>query len=123
VTHRAAPDYEPLPIDRDAAEAIAEIMQALSAPSRVRILGRLAAGPCSVGDLTDEVEMEQSAVSHQLRLLRHLGLVTRDRKGRQAIYALHDPHVAVLLAEAIYHVEHVRLGLRDVPRAAEAPAP
>jgi len=55
--------------------------------------------------------MEQSAVSHQLRLLRHLGLVTSERQGRSIVYALHDAHVGVLLEEAIYHVEHVRLGL------------
>ncbi len=54
--------------------------------------------------------MEQSAVSHQLRMLRHLGLVVGDRQGQKIVYALHDPHVGVLLEEAIYHVEHVRLG-------------
>lgn len=86
-------------------------MQALATPSRVRILGRLRESPCSVGELAAAVEMEQSAVSHQLRLLRHLGLVIGERRGRQIVYALHDSHVGVLLAEAIYHVEHVRLGL------------
>lgn len=54
--------------------------------------------------------MEASAVSHQLRLLRHLGLVVGRREGRRAHYALHDVHVAVLLDEAIGHVEHLRLG-------------
>lgn len=84
-------------------------MQALSASSRVRILGRLREGPCFVGELAEAVEMEPSAVSHQLRLLRHLGLVIAERRGRQIVYALHDSHVGVLLNEAIYHVEHVRL--------------
>ena len=55
--------------------------------------------------------MEQSAVSHQLRVLRHLGLVVGERSGRHTIYALHDDHVGVLLEEAVYHIEHVRLGL------------
>jgi DNA-binding transcriptional ArsR family regulator len=86
-------------------------MQALSTPSRVRILGRLCESPCSVGELADAVAMERSAVSHQLRLLRHLDLVTSERRGRSIVYALHDPHVGVLLAEAVYHVQHVRLGL------------
>jgi ArsR family transcriptional regulator, nickel/cobalt-responsive transcriptional repressor len=58
--------------------------------------------------------MAASAVSHQLRLLRHLGLVVGERSGRQIIYAFHDTHVAVLLEEAVYHVEHVRLGAVDV---------
>ena len=65
-------------------------MQALAAPSRVRILSRLAAGPCSVGALARDVAMEQSAVSQQLRVLRHLGLVVGERDGRQIIYALYD---------------------------------
>jgi DNA-binding transcriptional ArsR family regulator len=97
-------------LDSETVRQIAETMQALATPSRLRILGRLKESACSVGELALAVEMEQSAVSHQLRLLRHLGLVVGERRGRQVIYALHDPHVAVLLEEAVYHVEHVRLG-------------
>ena len=85
-------------------------MQALATPSRLLILDRLRRGPCSVGELTLSVAMEQSAVSHQLRLLRHLGLVVGERQGRRVIYALHDNHVGELLEEAIGHAEHVRLG-------------
>jgi len=91
-------------------------MQALSAPARVRILARLRESPCSVNELADAVELEQSGVSHHLRLLRHLGLVVREREGRKSIYALHDEHVGVLLAEAVYHVEHLRLGYAARPR-------
>lgn len=57
--------------------------------------------------------MKQSAVSHQLRLLRHLGLVDSERHGRCITYALYDNHVAELLDQAIYHAENLRLGLRD----------
>jgi ArsR family transcriptional regulator, nickel/cobalt-responsive transcriptional repressor len=88
-------------------------MQALAAASRVRILGRLRESSCSVGELAAAVCMEQSAVSHQLRLLRHLGLVVGERRGRQTVYALHDSHVADLLDQAVFHVEHVRLGYRE----------
>jgi DNA-binding transcriptional ArsR family regulator len=76
----------------------------------VRILGRLRDGSCSVNELALAVAMEPSAVSHQLRLLRHLGLVLGERRGRQVVYALHDSHVADLLDQAVFHVEHVRLG-------------
>src|SRR6266536_4153758 len=62
-------------IDGDLAEEVAETMQALATPSRVRILARLRQSPCSVTDLADGVQLEPSAVSHQLRVLRHLGLV------------------------------------------------
>jgi DNA-binding transcriptional ArsR family regulator len=98
-------------LDGETARVVAETMQALSTPSRVRILSRLGAGACSVGELAREVEMEQSAVSQQLRVLRHLGLVVGERQGKSIVYALHDDHVGVLLAEAVAHAEHVRLGL------------
>ena len=97
-------------IDPKTARQVADTMQALAAPSRVRILARLRESPCSVNELAAAVGMEQSAISHHLRLLRHLGLVVGERDGRRTIYELHDEHVGVLLAEAVYHVEHVRLG-------------
>lgn len=102
-------------IDAELARGVAETMQVLATPSRVQILGRLRAGPCSVGELAEELSMEQSAVSHQLAMLRHLGLVVGRRHGRQRIYALHDTHLATLLEQAVFHVEHVRLGRVDPP--------
>lgn len=93
-------------------------MQALATPSRLRILGRLQIGACAVSELATAVGMEPSAVSHQLRLLRHLGLVSGRREGRNVIYDLHDDHVGQLLQEAIAHVEHLHLGRRGTPAAA-----
>ncbi|MFB7222523.1 ArsR/SmtB family transcription factor [Streptomyces sp. NPDC056227] len=95
---------------------VAATLQALATPSRLRILVQLQEGPCAATELADAVGMEQSACSHQLRLLRNLGLVTGERQGRSVIYALYDNHVAELLEQALYHVEHLRLGLRDTPR-------
>ncbi|MEV6793357.1 metalloregulator ArsR/SmtB family transcription factor [Streptomyces sp. NPDC051320] len=92
---------------------VAATLQALATPSRLRILARLQEGPCAVGDLAEAVDMEPSACSHQLRLLRNLGLVTGERRGRSIVYALYDHHVAELLDQALYHVEHLRLGLTD----------
>jgi len=97
-------------LDRETAGQVAETMQALATTSRVRILGRLRESPCSVGELAAAIGMEQSAVSHQLRLLRHLGLVVGERRGRHVLYGLHDSHVADLLDQAVFHIEHVRLG-------------
>ncbi|MGI8714436.1 MAG: ArsR/SmtB family transcription factor [Solirubrobacteraceae bacterium] len=104
------------------ARSVAETMQALATPSRVRILSRLGAGTCSVGELARDVAMEQSAVSQQLRVLRHLGLVVGERDGRHVIYALHDDHVRALLAEAVSHTEHLRLGLAARPAQAAVSA-
>ena len=101
----------PEQLDAEFAGVVAETMQALAAPSRVRILGRLHAGPCSVNELAESVGMAPSAVSHQLRLLRHLGLVVGQRDGRRIVYDLYDDHVGELLEQAISHVEHLRAGL------------
>src|SRR6266571_8151313 len=110
-------------IDGDLAEEVAETMQALATPSRVRILVRLRQSPCSVTDLADGVQLEPSAVSHQLRVLRHLGLVNGRRDGNRVIYSLHDDHVGDLVAEAIYHVEHIHLAAQEarVARPKQAP--
>src|SRR5919202_6455027 len=100
--HRSADE-----LDAAFAGVVAETMQALATPSRVRILGRLSSGPCSVNELAGAVGMEPSAVSHQLRLLRHLGLVVGRRQGRHVVYDLYDDHVGELLEQAISHVEHL----------------
>src|SRR5215211_5365309 len=97
-------------IDAATAAQVAQAMQALATPSRIRILARLRDGACAVNELAQAVDMESSAVSHQLRLLRHLGLVVGERRGRRVVYALHDSHVADLLDQAVFHVDHVRLG-------------
>lgn len=96
-------------VDTDLSARLAQIMQALSTPSRLRILGRLYEGPCSVTELSQAVGMEGSAVSHQLRVLRLIGLVASERQGREVHYSLHDDHVGALLEEAMSHVEHLRL--------------
>jgi len=100
-------------LDPSSAAKVAETLQALASPNRLLILTRLRHSPCTVSDLAAAVGMEQPAVSHQLRLLRTLGLVAGDRTGRSIIYRLYDNHVAQLLDEAIYHIEHLRLGARD----------
>jgi DNA-binding transcriptional ArsR family regulator len=112
-------------LDPEFAAAVADTMQALATASRVRILGRLRGGAQTVGELAEAVGMDPSAVSHQLRVLRHLGFVVGRRDGRHVVYDLHDDHVAHLLDEAVSHVEHVRLGLADrhaIRRATEATA-
>ncbi len=100
-------------LDHASAAKVAETLQALASPNRLLILTRLRQSPCTVTDLSSAVGMEQSAVSNQLRLLRALGLVTGDRAGRNIVYRLFDNHVAQLLDEAVFHIEHLRLGARD----------
>lgn len=90
------------------AEHVARVMSALGTPSRVRILARLREEACTVSELRLAVAMEQPAVSHQLRILKDLGLVVGIRQGRHVVYGLYDPHVATLLDEALRHIRHLR---------------
>jgi ArsR family transcriptional regulator, nickel/cobalt-responsive transcriptional repressor len=118
VSHGGTPDPSEL-LDPAQARQVAETMQALATPSRLRILACLHEGPASVSEIGEAVGMDGSAVSHQLRILRHLGLVTGERDGRRVNYSLHDHHVAQLLEQAMSHVEHLRLGIADGTRRAD----
>lgn len=109
----------PARLTAESAAAVAATLQALTAPSRLLLLSQLRQAPATVTELTQAVGMEQSAVSHQLRLLRTMGLVTTSRSGRHITYALYDSHVAALLDEAVFHAEHLRLG---APTPAPEPA-
>lgn len=92
--------------DADAASDLAALFGALGDPTRVRLLVALAAGPLCVCDLAAALGMTQSAVSHQLRLLRALGLVRARREGKLVWYALDDDHVRALLAVGAEHIGH-----------------
>jgi DNA-binding transcriptional ArsR family regulator len=94
-----------VPVDDRVAEQLADTMFALSTPSRVQILGCLLGGPHAVVDIMEALAMEQSAVSHQLRVLRDHSLVKAEKAGRRRMYALADEHVRTLLEEALRHVQ------------------
>jgi ArsR family transcriptional regulator, nickel/cobalt-responsive transcriptional repressor len=88
------------------AETIAELMQALAAPSRVRLLYALGDGEAGVNELAERAGVTASAASQQLRILRHLRFVATRREGRSILYRLHDGHVAALLDEVRNHLDH-----------------
>jgi DNA-binding transcriptional ArsR family regulator len=94
------------PLPADVAERVADAMFALSTPSRVQILRVLMGGPCAVSDLVETLGMEQSAVSHQLRVLREHSLIRAQRVGRQRRYALSDDEVGVFIEAALRHIQH-----------------
>jgi ArsR family transcriptional regulator, lead/cadmium/zinc/bismuth-responsive transcriptional repressor len=85
---------------------LADIFSALSDPTRLRIISVLLDGEMNVGDLASQLEMTESAVSHQLRGLRYMHLVRSRKNGRQVYYALDDDHVAKLYRLGLEHVEH-----------------
>ena len=86
-------------------EVLAETFRVLGDPTRVRILDVLANGELCVCDIASLVQMSESAVSHQLRLLRHMRLVRARRAGRQAFYSVDDHHILELLRLAGTHVQ------------------
>ena len=99
----AAPPLPSLPSPA-LVDAVADAMFALSSTSRVRILMLLRERPCTVSELTEATGMEQSAVSHQLRVLREHRIVSVERIGRRRRYDLYDADVATLLDAAVHHI-------------------
>ena len=91
-------------IATDHAQAIADTFRMLGDPTRIRILNALGAGELCVNDLAGRVAISESAVSHQLRLLRTMRLVRVRREGRQAFYAVDDHHILELLNQVQTHV-------------------
>lgn len=107
-------------IAEDAASLVADAMFALSAPSRVQILGCLLDGPLAVGEITALLGMEQSAVSHQLRVLREAALVRAERDGRRRVYTLSGDAVRELLTAAQHLAEQRQPGSPRRRKAAGA---
>ncbi len=93
-------------VDDETAARLAETFKALSDPTRVRIISALRQTELCVGDLARCLHMEQSAVSHQLRLLRQLRLVRTRKVGRHVFYALDDDHIHTLFLQGLDHVQH-----------------
>src|SRR2546428_5656412 len=85
--------------------ALAETFKVLGDTTRVRILDALARAELCVQDLADVLGLTQSAVSHQLRLLRSMRLVRTRRDGRQIFYALDDDHIVRLFEQGLEHIE------------------
>lgn len=89
----------------DHVQSVADTFRVLGDPTRIRILEALGTGEVCVNDLAARVRISESAVSHQLRLLRNMRLVRVRREGRQAFYAVDDHHILELLTQARTHVQ------------------
>ena len=86
------------------------MLKALGDPSRLRIVSALAGGEMCVCDLAAYTGLSESAVSHHLRRLRDLALVTTRREGQILYYSLDDEHVSGLVADILEHVHHSQKG-------------
>ncbi|KAB2902328.1 MAG: winged helix-turn-helix domain-containing protein [Anaerolineae bacterium] len=88
-------------VDAETAAVVAETFKILADPTRVRLLAVLATREVCVSELTQLLEMEQSAISHQLRTLRALRLVRNRKVGRQVYYSLEDHPIRDLLTQGV----------------------
>src|SRR4030095_2555988 len=91
-------------LDTTMSHRLAELFKALADPTRVRIIARLADSEACVHEISDELALQQSTVSHQLRLLRHLRIVRSRKDGRHVFYQLEDEHVRDLFERACAHL-------------------
>ncbi|MGM9904347.1 ArsR family transcriptional regulator [Enterococcus sp. 10A9_DIV0425] len=87
-------------------DKVSQLFKLLSDPTRLNILLYLKEGEQNVTAISQAVEMEQSAVSHQLRLLRENHVVKSRREGKAIVYSLDDVHVLDILDQTLKHVEH-----------------
>ncbi len=85
---------------------VSELFKVFGDSTRIRILSALRGGPLCVFHLAERLAMGQSAISHQLRLLRGAGLVKAKRNGKTVSYSLDDDHVAQILDLGLAHVCH-----------------
>lgn len=90
--------------EKDVLDAIAELFKAFGDPTRVHILSLLSRGEMCVGDIAAAVDLSQSAISHQLRILKQMHLIRQRREGKNIHYALADGHVKTILETGLEHV-------------------
>ncbi|QIL46902.1 winged helix-turn-helix transcriptional regulator [Vagococcus coleopterorum] len=85
---------------------VSQFYKALSEPTRLRILTILSESEKNVSSIVAEIGLEQSAVSHQLKILRDANLVKTRREGKGIFYSLSDDHVVDILGQSFTHVKH-----------------
>ena len=85
-------------------EGMAALFKAMGDPNRLKILWALGEGEMCVCDLATLLDSSESAVSHQLRLLRQMSLVRNRRQGAVLYYRLNDDHIQTLINIALEHI-------------------
>lgn len=95
-------------LERDFIMDLAEFFKVFGDGTRIRILQTLLSGEKNVGELAETLHMTQSAVSHQLRVLRQNDLVKYHKDGKTVYYSLDDDHVQTMLEQGMTHMRHKR---------------
>lgn len=89
---------------------LADLFKVFSDSTRIKILWALSLGELCVCDIATSLGMSQSAISHQLRLLKQAKLVKYKKVGKVVYYDLDDSHVHDIFAQGLAHVDHTRFG-------------
>jgi len=89
---------------RETLEQIADLFKGFADPTRVHILSLLQQQELCVTDIAEAVEISQSAISHQLRILKQMHLIKYRREGKNILYSLADDHVRTILEMGLEHV-------------------
>lgn len=107
VIHKEVLDYvqKRMPKD-DKLYHIAEFFKVVGDQTRIRILYALFESPMCVCDIAVLLGMSQSAISHQLRVLKEAKLVKYRKEGRIVFYSLDDDHIKNILDEGMDHINH-----------------
>jgi ArsR family transcriptional regulator len=92
-------------LDTAAVTALAETFRVLGDVTRVRILDAISRSELCVGEIAELLGLTESAVSHQLRLLRNMRLVRQRRDGKSIYYTLDDQHIVRLFEQGLEHVQ------------------
>ena len=95
--------YEAMP-DEEILYDLADLFKVFSDTTRIKILYSLMTGERRVADIAEVVGATQSAVSHQLRILKTARLVKFQRDGKNVLYSLADDHVFTILAQGMNHI-------------------
>ena len=90
--------------EKETLDQIAELFKGFADPTRVQILSLLIGGEMCVTDIAQCVELTQSAISHQLRMLKQMHLIKYRRDGKNILYSLADGHVLTILQMGLEHV-------------------
>lgn len=91
--------------DKEMLDQIADLFKAFGDPTRVAILSLLVDGELCVNDITEAMTVSQSAISHQLRILKQMHLIKSRREGKNILYSLADDHVLTILKMGLEHVQ------------------
>lgn len=97
-----------LEVNPELVRAVGQLYKVLGDTTRLRILVELIESEVNVGGICEALELEQSTVSHQLRVLRKHGMVSSRREGKIVYYSLDDEHVKDILIQTFKHVKHIK---------------